>query len=156
MTMTTLIALSIVASIVGVFALIRGRRKIIAASGATLVFAAIAVLVWTRPSMARLAHQHDAIASVCSRAATQFEIFELRHRGDDPLMPPPPPWSAELPNWKHLVTLVEIIEPICFPYSERACLSYVSPDSYDEAKPEADRIIRTLRTHTACWPATTP
>ena len=96
MTMTTVIALSIVASIVGVFALIRGRRKLVAASGAVLVFAAIAALVWTRPSTARFEQQHDAIGHVCSQAATQFEIFELRHRGDDPLMPPPPSWSADL------------------------------------------------------------
>lgn len=149
--MTTVIALSIVASVIGVFALVRSQRKIIATIGALLVFAAITALVWTRPSTAPFERQHDAIASVCSRAATQFEIFELLHRTDDPEMPPPPPWSVDLANWKQLVTLIEIVEPVCFPHSERGCLSYVSPDSYDEAKAQADRIIRTLRTHTGCW-----
>lgn len=148
--MSDIVVLSIAASAIGLFTIVRSHRRVLSAAGILLVCAGIAALVLSRPSRSRGEDALRNVAAICHDVGRDLERFRLHQENE--AFRSEYPWSEQAYVWLGLEEVARSVEPLCLPNSDVPCLTDPTsvPGSYEEVRPELDRFLHALDTHSPC------
>jgi hypothetical protein len=140
---------STVGALVGLVIAAGARRRTARIVGGMIVCAAIAAILVTQPSSSRHSKQ-PRVEDVCHNVRRHLELF--RHHQEDEAFRAQFPWSEQAQVWLGVAELARTVEPLCVTSPDSACLPDLdaAPKTYQDIKPDLDRIIHAFETRTGC------